>query len=150
DRAGVALVEVSDVSQPRILGRVNTPGQAVDVASLGRIAYVADWEGGLSVIDFSDPAVPEDLAFLYPPGDVVKACTIDSRRLFVSTRDGIDQWDLTNPRAPRRIAPRFREIAPAKVAADGEIAFAASDYSVIALDLADPSMPTVPGTVLLP
>ncbi len=53
---------MSDPGSPVIIGSVDTPFGAVDVAVLGAVAYVADLESGLQVIDVSscDPC-PADL-----------------------------------------------------------------------------------------
>ena len=39
-------------------GSVDTPGIAIDVASVGSYAYVADHFRGLQVVDLSDPQNP--------------------------------------------------------------------------------------------
>jgi hypothetical protein len=52
---GLAILDVSDVRNPRVIGRQNTAGQAFDVAIQGDYAYIADGYGGLQTIDISIP-----------------------------------------------------------------------------------------------
>ena len=50
--------------QPVIVGVLDTPGTAYDVAVSNGIAYVADGDAGLQVIDVSDPAAPVERSAL--------------------------------------------------------------------------------------
>ncbi len=52
---------------PSILGSVDVPGFANDVAVSGAVAYVADACGGLQVIDVSDPKNPAILGSVDTP-----------------------------------------------------------------------------------
>lgn len=52
---GVALVNISKITQPTIMAQVDTPGTAQRVAFSGQLLAVADGTAGLAVIDVSDP-----------------------------------------------------------------------------------------------
>jgi len=52
---GLAIVDVGNVRNPRVIGRQNTAGQAFAVAVQGDYAYIADGYGGLQTIDISTP-----------------------------------------------------------------------------------------------
>lgn len=54
-QGGLAILDVSDVRKPRVVGRQNTAGQAFDIAVQGDYAYIADGYGGLQTIDISTP-----------------------------------------------------------------------------------------------
>ena len=56
--SGLAIVDISRPSMPTLLGSVETPGYARDVAIAGAYAFVADGNSGLVVIDISDPTNP--------------------------------------------------------------------------------------------
>lgn len=103
-RAGLAIVDASDFRNPRLLGRANTPGWAVDVAMLGSIAYVADYDFGVEIIDVSDPGVPDFLGYLNdPPGVLTERCVIHAGLLYVVRRSGLDVYDLADPARPRHV-----------------------------------------------
>jgi len=50
---GLAILDVGNVRNPRVIGRQNTAGQAFDVAVKGNYAYIADGYGGLQTIAIS-------------------------------------------------------------------------------------------------
>ena len=52
------MINISNPENPHIVGSVDTPWNAVDVAVAGIYAYVVDWEG-LRVIDISIPEDPQ-------------------------------------------------------------------------------------------
>ncbi|MCX5672060.1 MAG: LEPR-XLL domain-containing protein, partial [Planctomycetota bacterium] len=53
----LAVLDVSDLANPTLLGKVALAG-ASDVAISGNLAYVAAGAGGLEIIDVSNPAAP--------------------------------------------------------------------------------------------
>ena len=60
---------MADPFAPVIIGSVNTPGEAQDVAIDGMRAYVADGTvGGLQIIDISVPTAPSILGGVVTPG----------------------------------------------------------------------------------
>ena len=55
---GLNLVDISDLSNPSEIIKVDTPGSANRVEVAEGMAYVADLSGGLQIIDVSDPGNP--------------------------------------------------------------------------------------------
>jgi len=55
---GLAIVDISNLSSPAIVGTYDTQGSARDVAILGDVAFLADGSEGLITIDISDPLNP--------------------------------------------------------------------------------------------
>ncbi len=60
-RAGVTIIDVSDIENPRLVTTFDTPEYTNSVFVTGGYIYAADGESGLQVIDVSDPEEP----FLY-------------------------------------------------------------------------------------
>lgn len=54
DTLGLQIVDVSDPSQPKVVGSIKT-GKAMDVAVSGDYAYVAADTAGLCIIDINNP-----------------------------------------------------------------------------------------------
>ena len=52
------LIDISNPDKPRLIGGVDTPGNAIDVTIMNSIAYVADDFAGVQVIDVRDPYNP--------------------------------------------------------------------------------------------
>jgi hypothetical protein len=61
------VIDVSDPTNPTIVGSVDTPGYARGVYVLGNYAYVADDASGLQVIDVSNPTNPTIVGSVYTP-----------------------------------------------------------------------------------
>lgn len=90
-----------------IVGRVPLPSQNEDVATLGRLAFVAGGQAGLHAIDFSDPAQP---ALLQTVNTVKYSESVGVVRTFaggqvrdialvVEGTEGVTTYDVTNPSA---------------------------------------------------
>ena len=57
--AGLSIIDVSNLANPRRVGGYDTSGTASGVAVSGNYAYVADGDAGLQVIDVSNSANPQ-------------------------------------------------------------------------------------------
>jgi hypothetical protein len=55
---GIYIVDISDRTAPRVIGRWDSPGTAEGIARDGSWIYVADGPFGLRIVDASDPATP--------------------------------------------------------------------------------------------
>jgi hypothetical protein len=64
--AGLCVVDFTESDHPLLIGQVETPGSAGDLALQGQFAYVADSGSGLQVIDISNPAKPQAFGGTYP------------------------------------------------------------------------------------
>jgi len=67
--AGLQVVDISNPASPAIVGSVDTPDYALDVAVAGTYAYVADYASGLQVVDISNPASPAIIGSGDTPGE---------------------------------------------------------------------------------
>ncbi|MFH0766437.1 MAG: T9SS type A sorting domain-containing protein, partial [Calditrichota bacterium] len=65
---GLAIVDISDLENPQIVGTYRARWSADDVAVSGNYAYVADDLAGLRVIDVSNPEEPNEVGFIRPRG----------------------------------------------------------------------------------
>ena len=55
----LAVVDITDVSNPSEVGRVLTPSSIKDIAVAGNYAYIADSDKGLLIVDISTPTSPK-------------------------------------------------------------------------------------------
>ena len=58
DAEGLQVIDISAPTSPRIIGSVDTPEFAQDVAIGGNYAYIADSGGGLHAVDIMVPEYP--------------------------------------------------------------------------------------------
>jgi hypothetical protein len=54
----MGILDIADLSQPRLIGGYNMPGASLDVSIKGNYAYVANAESGIRSIDITEPANP--------------------------------------------------------------------------------------------
>ncbi|MCP4745677.1 MAG: hypothetical protein GY874_05975 [Desulfobacteraceae bacterium] len=62
---GLQVIDISDQTNPTIVGSVDTSDQATGVTVSGDYAYVADGDRGLQIIDIRDPTNPAIVGLLY-------------------------------------------------------------------------------------
>src|SRR4029434_2431449 len=91
--AGLAVADVTDVSKPKLLGALDLPGDATDVAvdPLLGIAVVAANGGGLHFIDDSDPTQPNLVRTL---GGAASQVEVGGGKAFVAAGTKFRAYDL--------------------------------------------------------
>jgi len=100
DRDGLIILDVSDLTHPAEVGRLDTPGFAEAVRVRDTLAFVADWNGGLRIIDISNPAIPTEIGTtqVHEPALFI---TLREDYAYVGTRGaGVKIVDITDPRYP--------------------------------------------------
>ncbi len=66
---GIQIIDLSDKTNPYIMGNFDTPGSAYGVFIKGNYAYVADGVSGIAIIDVSDKAEPVQSAIFDTGGN---------------------------------------------------------------------------------
>jgi peroxiredoxin len=99
---GLVTVNAADPSKPRILGRVDTGGQARGVVVNGNVAYVASGSSGLVVVDVVNPSTPRILARAEMPGTALRV-DYSNGKVFVAAWNDARVYDVTQPARPRFI-----------------------------------------------
>lgn len=99
-QGGLVTVDVTDPTQPRVLGQVPTGGQATGVVVDGDIAYVASGSAGLVVVDVSDLTTPTVIGSARMPGSAVRVDYSDGR-VFVAAWNDARVYDVSEPATPR-------------------------------------------------
>jgi len=136
------VIDVSDPSEPTLVGTRTNATNDVDVKVVGQYAYLID--GGLYIIDLSNPANPTDLGFLGSFGgnlDVVDGLA------YVASSD-FRIIDVTDPMSPTQIGG-LGSVGGIDVAVHGNLAFLSTDGLQV-VDVSDPVAPTLTGMVANP
>jgi hypothetical protein len=134
---GLAIVDVTDPLEPKVIGRAAIRGQARGLALAGDHAYVAAGAAGLVVIDVSSPRDPRVVGSAGVAGSAIRVDVSDGRA-FVAAWNDARVYDVSNPADPRFIgaARMTRDIGEAGdgasevtsrtlgVAARGDVMFA--------------------------
>jgi hypothetical protein len=97
--AGLKVLDISHLPQVTVLGALDTPGTALDVAYDGRYAYVADGASGLRMIDVSDPTHPLEVN-AFAAGGIASNVTVDSDHIYLADETGgILVFSVVKPQA---------------------------------------------------
>lgn len=102
--AGLAIVDTSQPSALKILGKLDTSSYAFDLALTpdGRTAFVADNSNGVVVVDVSQPSKPRQLAVI--PSSAASAgvaLSAHGQTLYIADQaNGIQIVDVSQPQAP--------------------------------------------------
>jgi hypothetical protein len=108
---GLVTVDATDAAQPRVLGRVDTGGEARGVVVDGNIAYVAAGSVGLVVVDVSDLSAPRVIGSADMPGSALRVAFAAGRvsdekqppRSAASVTMRMRDFDCPPPRAQSRV-----------------------------------------------
>jgi len=68
DAYGLHIFDISDLSNPTWVNRVDTPGSARNMTIAGDYAYVADYDAGLLIYDITSPGSPYIVKTIDTPG----------------------------------------------------------------------------------
>jgi hypothetical protein len=85
----LVVLDVADPRHPAEMGRIRTPGIAIEVHVTGSYAYVADGDEGLRVIDISTPSSPKEVGFYDVPGSASGVCVSRSYAYVANSAGGL-------------------------------------------------------------
>ena len=147
--AGVYVISLADLANLEEVAQVDMRGSTESPIVSNDQLYVANASRGLSVFSISDPIAPTQLAafdessfawWIGVEGDL--ACVVDYAR-------GLHVLNVADPAQPELLS--FLEFAePKHVEIVGPTAYVCAWYSLELVDLTDPSVPTILGSVELP
>lgn len=163
DNAGLAVIDISDPTDPTETGFTGGVAQARDIFAVGNYAYVAT-DPGLAVIDVSDPANPALAATLAISG-TTQGLYVSGDYAYVTTEvwnnftaHNLYVVDISNPTSPAKVgSARLFGGFPARangVHVSGSYAYVAGSYwvgyptgTIGAMQVVDISNPGAPAIV---
>jgi hypothetical protein len=101
--SGLQVIDITNPTSPQIVGSLNTPGVAIDVAISGSHAYVADGVSGLQVIDITTPASLQIVGSVNTPENAVGVAIFGSHAYVGDGWSGLQVIDITTPESPQTI-----------------------------------------------
>ncbi len=130
--AGLAIIDVEDPAQPRLVARVDYPDGLADVVVADGRAYLAtEWPTSLQVLDLSQPDQPRELGRV-ELGLGTSRLAVDGNRVYA----GYDVVDVSDPMLPRLLEPVATGVdlpnPPSDFAPAGDVVgFTASGYNAV-------------------
>lgn len=140
----LAVMDLSDPGDPRLLGSMSTPRRGEAVAVQGTYAYVGYATRPLDVVDVANPQAPAIVASV-PQASGVVDLLARGTWLYTTGWNGTRTIDITNPRAP--VARGYVAADGIAMAVDGTHAYVLKGYSLSIVDIADPAAPVLAGTL---
>jgi len=146
--SGLKIWDISDVSQPLVLGQYDTPGYASSVYVSGIHAHVADADGGLIIIDVTDPSRPQKVSH----HEMTTACHVFVSDNYAFVADlGLRIIDISVPSQPKEVSYYNTPGVAYGVYVVGHHAYIADDWCGLRImDISNPEYPEELGHLVTP
>ncbi len=136
------ILDLSDISNPIVLGKLSMPAGLTSIVVRGNYAYVADYSEGIRIIDISDPAEPNEIGF-FDTGNYAYDLTVVGNYVYVADfYDGLRIIDVSNPVEPSEVGFFDTQGYARSIFVDKNYAYIADDND--GLRIIDVSNPTNP------
>ncbi|MGC9334315.1 MAG: Ig-like domain-containing protein, partial [Anaerolineae bacterium] len=152
---GLLQIDVTDAQQPGEISRYSPFAEARYVAVAGSYAYVAAGFSGLRVVDVSDPARLREVAAYDTEGAYATGVVISGTVAYIPTYlSGVSPHDLhivdiSDPLHPTMLSTVDTDGVFREVAVQGQYLYAADEWGLRVIDVADPSAPEEIGFALI-
>lgn len=143
--AELAVLDLTNPYTPTRLGFASLPALATDVTVAGHVAYVAAATSGLHLFDIQNPAQPTYLSTYTTTGQIQSVLTRDNLAYLgvshtVAPYGQVIILDVSNPSLPDMISAYDLDAAVYDLVLEGEVLYAAADYSGLhLLDVSNPN-----------
>ncbi|PIT86498.1 MAG: hypothetical protein COU33_02805, partial [Candidatus Magasanikbacteria bacterium CG10_big_fil_rev_8_21_14_0_10_43_6] len=105
---GLQILDVSDPSNPFIVGSTDPGGTARSVTVVGKYAYIGNNDRGLDIIDISDPTAPTTTGNLVPAAGVVFDVVVAGDYAYLANfNDGVTIVDISSSTNPTVVIENF-------------------------------------------
>ena len=98
--SGLAIIDISDPTNPGAPVYKNTTGSAYGVTVVGNYAYVGDYGSGLAIIDITDPTSPLAPVYMDTSGYAIGVTVIGNYAYVADGTSGLAIIDITDPTSP--------------------------------------------------
>lgn len=140
--AGLQILDLTDLTQPKFVGSHDTPGSASGLAVDGGYAYLAVFNSGLQIIDVTQPARPT-FAGSFRTRGAARAVQAARDLAYVATSDGgLEIINVSDPSHPYLAGSLQISANARQITLSGTHAFVATFGS--GLDVIDVNDPTRP------
>ena len=140
---GIHVLDLSDPTRPRRIGRYDHTERAMQTALRDRLLFAA-FDDGLRIIDVSNPAAPKQVGMLDTPS-YARAIALDDDRLYLGDLTGgvlvVDVSDPTAPQLLARVPLERSRVVDVAYDGDGHVFVAGTSGGLRVIDVSDPHAP---------
>ncbi len=144
---GLAILSVSNITTPVLLGGYNTPGTASAVWVAGGLAYVADGSSGLQILNVTNPFTPTLVGTYNTPGYALDVIVRSNLAFVADGSSGLLIFDVSNPVSPSMLgsyASNSLSIEKICLAANHVLV---AGSALLVVDATNPASPTETGRI---
>lgn len=144
---GLKVVDVSDPTNPILVGSLANSSTAVGIYVSGRYAYMADNNDGLYIIDVIHPTQPV-LVSTYPMNNNSDVKVVGQYAYVTDGSAGIRVLDVSNPSAVKLVSTYNTPGTPTKLFINGKYLYLADGGSGLEIyDISNPANITAVGNI---
>jgi hypothetical protein len=146
---GLNTVDISNGSQPRVLGWLTLPPFLYQAVVHDGFAYVAAGTAGLHVVDVRNPTALLRVGGFDAGGDT-RGLEVADGYAYLAVGQGLEILDVSDPASPQPVATVDTPGTALDVAvADGRAYVADGDHGLQIIDVSDPRVPALISTASL-
>jgi hypothetical protein len=143
---GLVIVNISDPTQPEMLGTYHNGGLPFALESVNEIVYIADQFEGLRIINISDPVHPVEIEGYVGSGMAFDLKIVGDFLFMADYEYGMVVLDISTPSNPVFVTNYGPDCVHLEVEED--IAYVAGYGRIRLLNVSDPHHPTLLGQTL--
>jgi hypothetical protein len=148
---GVHVFDISDATNPRLIGRWDSPGSAEAVAVVETVAYVADGPFGLQIVDFSNLDAPAPRGAAFDMRFAFDVVVEGSYAFIAAAGSGLLVADIADPSRPRELATLDTPGFARALAVSGASLYLADQWGGLRVyDISDPERPRATAAIEMP
>jgi len=145
------VLDVSDPSNPTLVGQYDTAGTSYGVYVSGNYAYIADFHKGLSIVDVSNPSKPKLIGRCATPGHALDVYVSGNHAYVAGENAGLVVVDVSDPSNPKVVAQhntteKYGISNAFRIHISGNYAYIADWHQgLVVFDVSTPSNPSIAG-----
>jgi hypothetical protein len=120
---GLQIVDMSDISNPSIIGACDTKGYANEVFVRDTLVYIADGREGLTILNAADPTSPYIIGVYDTSDDALGLCVKGDTAFVADENAGYVVLDVSDPTLPQFLGGTVTEYA--------ETVWVEDDYAIV-------------------
>jgi len=140
EEAGLQVVDISDLTAPRIVAVYDSPGTAWGVSVSGSRAFLADGEAGLQVLDIGTPANPRLLGS-YTFGTAQDVVVAGQLAYVADGHAGLQIIDISQPRTPQLVGSLRVDDYISSVQVESNVVLLGGRKGLHVVDIGNPMSP---------
>lgn len=149
--AGLYIIDISDPTEPSVIGFYDSPGFSENVYIEGNYAYIADGSEGLTVVDISNLDSPREVGSLTTLGYAFDVTVANHMAYVAAAGAGLKVIDVHYPTGPIEVGEFDTPGYAFGIALSNEIIYIADGWEGISIiDVRNPEIPIKVGSYKTP